>query len=101
MTEPVRRSGEEGGRDIDRLEIALRVTADDLDPERITRMLGVTPTFAARKGEDVDRGGVPVTQRTGTWSYELKTMPLMNKTLMTEEERAELAAWVDQGAPTQ
>jgi len=34
-------------------------------------------------------------------AYELKTMPLMNKTLMTDEERAELAAWVDQGAPTQ
>jgi uncharacterized membrane protein len=33
-------------------------------------------------------------------AYELKTMPLMNKTLMTDEERAELAAWVDQGALT-
>lgn len=28
----------------------------------------------------------------------LKTMPLANKTLMTDEERAQLAAWVDQGA---
>lgn len=75
MTEPEHRSGEEGGRDIDRLEIALRVTADDLDPERITRMLGVTPTFAARKGEDVDHGGVPVPQRTGMWSYALPASP--------------------------
>ena len=74
MTEP-EAGGGESGRDIDRLEIALRVTADDLDPERITRMLGVTPTFAARKGEDVDQGGVPVAQRTGTWSYALPASP--------------------------
>jgi hypothetical protein len=62
-------------RDIDRLEIALRVTAADLEPERITRMLGVAPTFAGRKGEDVDQAGVPVTQRTGTWRYALPTSP--------------------------
>jgi uncharacterized membrane protein len=34
-------------------------------------------------------------------AYNLKTMPLANRTLMTDEERAELGAWVDQGAPTQ
>ena len=62
-------------RDIERLEIELRVTADDLDPERITRMLGVNPTIAARRGEDVDVAGVPVTQRTGIWSYALPASP--------------------------
>lgn len=31
-------------------------------------------------------------------SYTLKTMPLANRTNMTDQERAELAAWVDQGA---
>ena len=62
-------------RDIDRLEIELRVTGDDLDPERITRMLGVNPSLAARKGEHVDRGGVPVAQRTGIWSYALPASP--------------------------
>ena len=62
-------------RDIERLEIALHVTADDLDPERITRMLGVNPTMAARKGEDVDVAGVPVTQHAGTWSYSLPASP--------------------------
>jgi uncharacterized membrane protein len=30
----------------------------------------------------------------------LKTMPLANKTNMTDDERARLGAWVDQGAPT-
>ena len=62
-------------RDIDRLEIALRVTGDDLDPDRVTRMLGVNPTVAARKGDDVDVDGVPVTQRTGIWSYALPASP--------------------------
>ena len=62
-------------RDIDRLEIALRVTDDDLDPDRVTRMLGVNPTVAARKGDDVDIDGVPVTQRTGIWSYALPASP--------------------------
>ena len=62
-------------RDIDRLEIELRVTGDDLDPERITRMLGVNPTLAARKGEQIDRGGVPIAQRTGIWSWALPPSP--------------------------
>lgn len=73
MTDPLDDTPAE--RDIDRLEIELRVTGDELDPERITRMLGVNPTRAARKGEEVDVGGVPVAQRTGTWSYALPASP--------------------------
>ena len=46
MTDPTDKPSR---RDIERLEIELRVEADDLDPERITRMLGVNPTIAARK----------------------------------------------------
>jgi uncharacterized membrane protein len=34
-------------------------------------------------------------------AYTLKTMPLANRTAMTDEERAILAAWVDQGALVQ
>ena len=75
MTRPSDADGTPTGRDIDRLEIELRVTADDLDPERITRMLGVNPTLAARKGEEVDRQGVPVMQQTGMWSYALPASP--------------------------
>jgi hypothetical protein len=63
------------GRDIDRLEIELRVTGDELDPDRITRMLGVNPTLAARKGEELDVAGVPVAQRTGIWTYALPASP--------------------------
>ena len=69
-------SGDGGGRgDIDRIEIELRVTADDLDPDRITRMLGVAPTTAARKDESVDVDGVPVTQPVGVWRYALPASP--------------------------
>ena len=63
------------GDDIDRLEIALRVASDDLAPDRITRMLGVNPTFAATKGENIDVRGVPVAQSTGTWRYALPASP--------------------------
>jgi hypothetical protein len=38
-------------------------------------MLGVNPTVAARKGEDVDVAGVPVSQQTGIWSYALPASP--------------------------
>ena len=38
------------GGEVDRIEVSLRVAGDALDPQRITRMLGVSPTFAARKG---------------------------------------------------
>jgi uncharacterized protein DUF4279 len=72
VTDPTSKSPR---RDIERLEVELRVTADDLDPERITRMLGVNPTVAARKGEDVDVAGVPVSQPTGIWSYALPASP--------------------------
>ena len=72
MTDPTDKAPR---RDIERLEIELRVTADDLDPERITRMLGVNPTVAARKGEHVDVAGVPVTQHAGIWTYALPASP--------------------------
>jgi hypothetical protein len=69
-------SGDEADRgDLGRIEIELLVTADDLDPDRITRMLGVVPSAAARKAESVDVDGVPVTQPTGVWRYALPASP--------------------------
>ena len=59
------------GGELDRVEVGVRVAGDTLDPDRITRMLGVRPTFAARKGEAVTRGAATVTQRTGIWTYAL------------------------------
>ena len=71
MTGPTGGRGRDHSGDIDRLGIALRVTSDDLDPDRITRMLGVNPSFAGRKGEEIDLHGVPVKQSIGTWRYAL------------------------------
>ena len=73
MSDPA--NGHLSRRDIERLDIELRVTGDDLDPERITRMLGVAPTVAARRGDEIDIGGVPVVQRTGVWAYALPASP--------------------------
>ena len=61
--------------DLNRLEIELRVTGDTLDPDRVTRMLGVVPTSAARKDESIDVDGVPTIQPTGTWRYALPASP--------------------------
>jgi hypothetical protein len=75
MADPTGEGSRREGRDIDRLEVALRVAGDALDPERITRMFGVAPTLAARKGEQVDHDGVPVAQPTGIWTYALPASP--------------------------
>lgn len=75
MTDSGNADSAPSGRDIDRLEIGLNITGADLDPERITRMLGVNPTFAARMGEQMDIEGVPMVQRTGIWSYALPASP--------------------------
>ncbi len=59
------------GGEVDRVVIAIRIMGDTLVPDRLTRMLGVEPTFAAAKGETIDRQGVPTTQGSGIWSYRL------------------------------
>lgn len=59
------------GGPLSRLQVALRVVGDGLDPDEITRMLGVTPRVALRKGESVRRGGRSHPQGTGVWSYGL------------------------------
>ena len=38
-------------------------------------MLGVNPTVAARRGEEIDVGGIPVVQQTGVWTYALPASP--------------------------
>jgi hypothetical protein len=57
------------GGDVDKVTVAVHVSGDGLDPERVTRLLGVEPTFTARKGDErVSRSGHrTVVQRTGVW----------------------------------
>ena len=61
----------EAGGDVDQINVGLRLQADDLDPDWVTRLLGRSPTFAARKGERRLSGGAEVVQPTGVWTYDL------------------------------
>ena len=63
------------GGPVSRLSVSLRVAGDALDPVEITRLLGVAPKFAARKGEQIPRGPRYVTQRIGIWTFDLLEDP--------------------------
>ena len=39
------------------LAVALRVFGDELDPEHVSRLLGVEPSLVRRKGEERHSGG--------------------------------------------
>lgn len=59
------------GGDLDELRLSVRITGEELDPQSITRLLGIEPTFAARKGEVREASGQSVVQRTGVWYVDL------------------------------
>lgn len=49
-------------------EVCLRFFGDDLDPDRITELLGVLPTVSYRKGEkEISSRGHELTHFTGCW----------------------------------
>lgn len=56
---------------VGRITASLRIVGDDVDPDTITAQLGISPTFAARNGEEIWSRGVTLTQRHGVWSYSL------------------------------
>lgn len=60
----------EAGGEIDRVRVSLRFSGNDLDPEVVSRALGVAPTLARRKGEAPDEGRA-FRQPTGVWYLEL------------------------------
>ena len=60
------------GGEFDRSKVTLRIIGDNLSPDEITKLLGVSPTKSEKKG-DVTIGKVSKTQRvakTGRWSIE-------------------------------
>jgi Domain of unknown function (DUF4279) len=59
------------GGEIDEVSVSLRVVAPDLEPSDVTALLGVEPTFAARKGDRRRSGSTEVVQRTGIWIFAL------------------------------
>jgi hypothetical protein len=63
------------GGPLSRLSISLRIASDVLEPDILSRILGVSPKFAARKGETREQGGRTVTQRVGIWTYGITEEP--------------------------
>jgi hypothetical protein len=58
------------GGDVDEVRVTISVTGDELDPDAITKCLGVEPTFALRKGERRMSGSREIVQRTGVWNLD-------------------------------
>lgn len=91
------------GGPIGRISVSLRVMGDEVDPAEVTRLLGVEPDIAARKGEPVRRGDRTVAQRSGIWSYTLGEGPSteweLDDAIATLLGRlpADLAIWDDLG----
>lgn len=58
------------GGDIDRVVVSLRFYGDDLDPERVTELLGCEPTQSYRKGDALRSKRCRRTAGTGSWRLE-------------------------------
>jgi hypothetical protein len=57
---------------LDRSSATLRISGDDLDPDRVTELLGCTPTKAQRKGDTFTNptSGYTRTAKVGMWRLE-------------------------------
>jgi hypothetical protein len=56
----------------------LRVAGDELDPDDITRLLGVQPSEAYRKGETFSKGRARnLSARTGIWLFDTSASLIM------------------------
>jgi len=81
------------GGAVDRVHVSLGVYSDNLDPDEITRVLGLEPTKAFRKGQ-IKIGkttGREYVQRTGAW---LLRVPLPEQTAIEEQLK-----WLLTGLP--
>lgn len=68
-TEPVGELVWVAGGGVDECSVALRFFGDDLDPDFITKKLGICPTISYRKG-DIFRGKTcDRIENTGSWRY--------------------------------
>ena len=78
----------------------ISIQGDKLDPEEITKLLGVEPNFACKKGvkREVAPGtGLEIEQPTGVWQFEVRDLertvyePKINKVLDLVTQ--DLAKW--------
>ena len=63
------------GGEIDRVTVCLRASSDQLEPEALSLALGISPTFAARKGERQQTRGGETVQRVGVWYVQFAGTP--------------------------
>jgi hypothetical protein len=70
-----------------------RLLGDALDPEEVTRLLGIKPSFARRKGEKYGNPERPVMSRTGIWALESE------KSIMSAELGSHLELLLSQLVP--
>lgn len=58
------------GGPVESFTAALRINGDDLDPDEISVMLGIQPTGAWRKGDQLLRGGREIIAIGGRWTLD-------------------------------
>jgi len=59
-----------GNPNCDETNATLMITGDALDPIRVTKLVGVDPAFARRKGDLFGKPERPVKSLTGIWALE-------------------------------
>lgn len=62
--------------EIDAGEFSLRITADGLDPDRITRLLGLQPTSTHRRGDTFGKRGH--SYKFGQWTFSTERLDFRN-----------------------
>jgi hypothetical protein len=72
MAERRSNSSRAGTGDVDRITVSIRISGAELDPDDVTKLFGVAPSFAARPGDRWRAGGREFTQRTGVWSVQFE-----------------------------
>jgi hypothetical protein len=55
------------GGPVDKFKITLRIFGEELDPDRISELLGCVPTTAERKGIPISSGGATRIPKKGRW----------------------------------
>jgi hypothetical protein len=56
---------------VDVSRVCIGIYGDALDPERLTRQLGLAPTRSHRNGDPIESARVPNTYKTGAWVLDL------------------------------
>ena len=89
------------GGEVEECSLLLRFFGDDLEPDKITALLGVAPTTAARKSEEVTLWSKPKPAHTGMWLLDCERTddtPDNQVQLLFGDLADELSIWTDLAA---